>query len=167
MNNNWPSVITILELYHSMYTLHISHLSLDLLKERQTAWSVPPITTSSVAIRPIWFYSHSIVNAIESVNLILTLCGPMFDWVHHCRFHVLVLCQTSPPHDLWMLQTSGGQLNTSRGPNLTFRTPSRARSSVSFRRPAREYCPPPNESVTNREKKTAFKLMCLNFTLHQ
>jgi hypothetical protein len=38
---------------------------------------------------------------------------------------------------------SGGQLNTSRGPNLTYRTPSRARASVSFRGPAREYCPPP------------------------
>jgi hypothetical protein len=64
--------------------------------------------------------------------------------------------------------SSGGQLNTSRGPNLTYRTPSRARSSVSFRRAAREYCPPPQtESVTNREKTTAFKPTCLNFTLHQ
>jgi hypothetical protein len=52
-----------------------------------------------------------------------------------------------------VVYTSGGQLNTSRGPNLTYRTPSRARSSVSFRRAAREYCPPPQtESVTNREK---------------
>jgi hypothetical protein len=36
-----------------------------------------------------------------------------------------------------MLYGSGGQLDTSRGPNLTYRTPSRARSSVSFRREAR------------------------------
>jgi hypothetical protein len=52
------------------------------------------------------------------------------------------------------LYCSGGQLNISRGPNLTYRTPSRARSSVSFRRATREYCPPPHQtvSVTNRGK---------------
>jgi hypothetical protein len=68
-----------------------------------------------------------------------------------------------------IVYNSVGQLNTSRGPNLTYRTPSRARSSVSFRRAAREYCPPPPKlsQLQTVKKTTAFKPTCLNFTLGQ
>jgi hypothetical protein len=56
---------------------------------------------------------------------------------------------------------SGGQLNTSRGPNLTYRTPSRARSSVSFRRAAREYCLPPKLSQSQTVKKQLHLNLCV------
>jgi hypothetical protein len=53
------------------------------------------------------------------------------------------------------------------GQILTYRTPSRARSSVSFRKAAWEYCPPKLSQSQIVKKTTAFKPMCLNFTLHQ
>jgi hypothetical protein len=59
-----------------------------------------------------------------------------------------------------ILYTSDGQLNTSRGPNLTYTIPSRARSSVSFRRSAREFSPPPPKKMSRSQ--TVKKQLQLN-----